>query len=286
MRDAIKIFVGNVDDRTTQEELTELFQKYGAVVSCAVMKQYAFVHMRALDSATKAIEELNGRELHGKKLVVELSKPRPQNTWKIFIGNVGSDCEASTLRALFETYGKVVECDVVKGRVFRISLSFSHTKRLTNDHDQRYDLAVIVVQAAGSGAKDGMREGPAMTSRSCDCDVITVTECGKQTARDLTDTRMFAYATQTCGDVAVNMTVTSLEGRLVAQHLWNRTAAACSAEEIGTSVGYLIKSAAGEPAGQDTKCECGLRYRHTKSDAAAIPTTIVDRCSVAGELSH
>ncbi|CAJ0964179.1 unnamed protein product, partial [Ranitomeya imitator] len=28
-------------------------------------------------------------------------------------------------------------------------------------------------QAAGSGAKDGMREGPAMTSRSCDCDVIT-----------------------------------------------------------------------------------------------------------------
>ncbi|CAJ0944182.1 unnamed protein product [Ranitomeya imitator] len=118
MRDAIKIFVGNVDDRTTQEELTELFQKYGAVVSCAVMKQYAFVHMRALDSATKAIEELNGRELHGKKLVVELSKPRPQNTWKIFIGNVGSDCEASTLRALFETYGKVVECDVVKDFAF------------------------------------------------------------------------------------------------------------------------------------------------------------------------
>ncbi|XP_077143480.1 RNA-binding protein 14-like isoform X2 [Ranitomeya variabilis] len=118
MRDAIKIFVGNVDDRTTQEELTELFQKYGLVVSCAVMKQYAFIHMRASDSATKAIEELNGRELHGKKLVVELSKPRPQNTWKIFIGNVGSDCEASELRALFETYGKVVECDVVKDFAF------------------------------------------------------------------------------------------------------------------------------------------------------------------------
>ncbi|XP_073434604.1 RNA-binding protein 14-like isoform X3 [Dendrobates tinctorius] len=115
MRDTIKIFVGNVDDRTTQEELTELFQKYGMVVSCAVMKQYAFIHMRASDSATKAIEELNGREVHGKKLVVELSKPRPQNTWKIFVGNVGSNCDASELRALFETYGNVVECDVVKG---------------------------------------------------------------------------------------------------------------------------------------------------------------------------
>ncbi|XP_077143485.1 RNA-binding protein 14-like isoform X3 [Ranitomeya variabilis] len=115
MRDTVKIFVGNVEYRTTQEELTEIFQKYGTVVSCAVMSRYAFIHMRASDSATKAIEELNGRELHGKKLVVELSKPRPQNTWKIFIGNVGTECEASELRALFETYGKVVECDVVKG---------------------------------------------------------------------------------------------------------------------------------------------------------------------------
>ncbi|XP_073521440.1 RNA-binding protein 14-like isoform X2 [Phyllobates terribilis] len=118
MRDTIKIFVGNVDDRTTQQELTELFQKYGTVVSCAVMKQYAFVHMRVSDHATKAIEELNGRELHGKKLVVELSKPRPQNTWKIFIGNVGTDCDASDLRTLFEKYGNVIECDVVKDYAF------------------------------------------------------------------------------------------------------------------------------------------------------------------------
>ncbi|CAJ0934908.1 unnamed protein product [Ranitomeya imitator] len=29
------------------------------------------------------------------------------------------------------------------------------------------------MQAAGSGGKDGMRKGPAMTSRSCDCDLIT-----------------------------------------------------------------------------------------------------------------
>lgn len=115
MRDTMKIFVGNVDDRTTQQELSELFEKYGTVVSCAVMKQYAFVHMRVSDRATKAIEELNGREIHGKKMVVELSKPRPQNTWKIFVGNVGTDCDAADLRSTFETYGKVIECDVVKG---------------------------------------------------------------------------------------------------------------------------------------------------------------------------
>lgn len=123
MKDTLKIFVGNVDDRTTQEELSDLFQKYGPVVSCAVMKQYAFVHMRGADRAKKAIEELNGRELHGKRMVVELSKPRPQNTWKIFVGNVSSSCDASELRTLFEAYGKVVECDVVK------DYAFVHMKR-------------------------------------------------------------------------------------------------------------------------------------------------------------
>ncbi|XP_075044835.1 RNA-binding protein 14 isoform X2 [Mixophyes fleayi] len=118
MRDTMKIFIGNVDDRTTQEELSELFEKHGTVVSCAVMKHYAFVHMRGTDRAMKAIEALNGWEVNGKKMVVELSKPRPQNTWKIFIGNVGSDCEVSEIRSMFEVYGRVVECDVVKDYAF------------------------------------------------------------------------------------------------------------------------------------------------------------------------
>ncbi|KAM8946953.1 uncharacterized protein RCH25_050119 isoform 2-T2 [Pelodytes ibericus] len=114
----MKIFIGNVDDRTTQDELSALFEKYGTVVSCAVKKQYAFVHMRVVDSAMKAIEALNGRELHGKRMVVELSKPRPQNTWKIFVGNVSSACDVSELRKMFQVYGRVVECDVVKDYAF------------------------------------------------------------------------------------------------------------------------------------------------------------------------
>ncbi|KAM4721128.1 RNA-binding protein 14-like isoform 2-T2 [Rhinophrynus dorsalis] len=120
--DKLKIFVGNVDDRTTQEELLELFERYGTVASCAVMKQYAFVHMKGKDRAMKAIQELNGRELHGKKMVVELSKPRPQHTWKIFVGNVGTACDASELRSMFETYGRVVECDIVKGLLLIVDI--------------------------------------------------------------------------------------------------------------------------------------------------------------------
>ncbi|XP_029467218.1 RNA-binding protein 14-like isoform X2 [Rhinatrema bivittatum] len=110
----MKIFVGNVDERTTHEELAALFSEYGTVLSCAVMKQFAFVHVREEEAARRAIAELNGRDLHGRRMVVELSRPRPLHTCKVFVGNVSAACSASELRQLFETYGKVVECDVVK----------------------------------------------------------------------------------------------------------------------------------------------------------------------------
>ncbi|XP_021120179.1 type 2 DNA topoisomerase 6 subunit B-like isoform X3 [Heterocephalus glaber] len=113
----MKIFVGNVDGAdTTPEELAALFAPYGTVMSCAVMKQFAFVHMRENAGALRAIEALHGHELRpGRALVVEMSRPRPMNTWKIFVGNVSAACTSQELRSLFERRGRVIECDVVKG---------------------------------------------------------------------------------------------------------------------------------------------------------------------------
>lgn len=117
----MKIFVGNVDGAdTTPEELAALFKPYGTVMSCAVMKQFAFVHMRENMGALRAIEALHGHELRpGRALVVEMSRPRPLNTWKIFVGNVSAACTSQELRSLFERRGRVIECDVVKGSAGR-----------------------------------------------------------------------------------------------------------------------------------------------------------------------
>ncbi|XP_027625231.1 LOW QUALITY PROTEIN: RNA-binding protein 14 [Tupaia chinensis] len=116
----MKIFVGNVDGAdTTPEELAALFAPYGTVMSCAVMKQFAFVHMRENAGALRAIEALHGHELRpGRALVVEMSRPRPLNTWKIFVGNVSAACTSQELHSLFERRGRVIECDVVKDYAF------------------------------------------------------------------------------------------------------------------------------------------------------------------------
>ncbi|XP_025907360.1 RNA-binding protein 14-like [Nothoprocta perdicaria] len=119
MRPGIKLFVGNVPEEATAEELSELFAgAAGPVLGVALMKQFAFVHLRDEAAAARAITQLNGHQLHGRRIVVEPSRPRPTNTCKIFVGNVSAACTSGELRSLFQQYGTVVECDVVKDYAF------------------------------------------------------------------------------------------------------------------------------------------------------------------------
>ncbi|XP_071588686.1 RNA-binding protein 14 isoform X1 [Heliangelus exortis] len=119
MRPGIKLFVGNVPEEATAEELSELFAGVaGPVLGIALMKQFAFVHLRDEAAAARAIAQLNGHQLHGRRIVVEPSRPRPTNTCKIFVGNVSAACTSGELRSLFQQYGTVVECDVVKDYAF------------------------------------------------------------------------------------------------------------------------------------------------------------------------
>ncbi|XP_063751661.1 RNA-binding protein 14b isoform X2 [Eleginops maclovinus] len=114
----VKLFVGNLALDTTQEELSAIFEPYGQVVSCSVLRQFAFVHLQGEGSAERAIRELNGREFRGRNLVVEESRGRPLHSTKVFVGNLSGMCTTEDLQQLFQTFGKVLECDKVKGYAF------------------------------------------------------------------------------------------------------------------------------------------------------------------------
>ncbi|XP_038852066.1 RNA-binding protein 14-like isoform X5 [Salvelinus namaycush] len=111
----VKLFVGNLALDTTQEELSAIFESYGQVVSCSVLRQFAFVHLQGEGAAERAISELNGREFRGRNLVVEESRGRPLHSTKVFVGNLSGMCTTEDLQELFQTFGKVLECDKVKG---------------------------------------------------------------------------------------------------------------------------------------------------------------------------
>ncbi|XP_061525388.1 RNA-binding protein 14b isoform X3 [Phycodurus eques] len=114
----VKLFVGNLALESTQEELSAIFEPYGHVVSCSVLRQFAFVHLQGEGAAERAIRDLNGREFRGRNLVVEESRGRPLHSTKVFVGNLSGMCTTEDLQQLFQTFGKVLECDKVKGYAF------------------------------------------------------------------------------------------------------------------------------------------------------------------------
>ncbi|MDR2854228.1 MAG: RNA-binding protein [Prevotellaceae bacterium] len=80
----MNIYVGNLSYRLRENDLQGVFEEYGQVDSCRIIKDrdtnrskgFAFLDMPDDAAAKKAIEELNGAELEGRPLVVKESLPR------------------------------------------------------------------------------------------------------------------------------------------------------------------------------------------------------------------
>ena len=80
----VRIYVGNLNKSTTQEELTTLFTQAGTVSSVEVVmdkgtgtsKGFAFVAMATQEDADKAISMFNTYDMGGNALKVNVAKPR------------------------------------------------------------------------------------------------------------------------------------------------------------------------------------------------------------------
>lgn len=77
------IYVGNIAWGTTEEELKKAFAQFGEVQACRIITEkatgrsrgYGFIEANEED-ADKMIENMNGVELDGRRLVVNEAKPR------------------------------------------------------------------------------------------------------------------------------------------------------------------------------------------------------------------
>jgi RNA recognition motif-containing protein len=78
------IYVGNLTFGTDNADLESLFSPYGEVAGAQVIKDretgrsrgFGFVEMGSSEAAQKAINELNGKDVNGRQLTVNLAKPR------------------------------------------------------------------------------------------------------------------------------------------------------------------------------------------------------------------
>jgi RNA recognition motif-containing protein len=78
------IFVGSIPFKLKEDELRELFEKYGKVTTVSIIKNkmtgqnkgFAFVDMPDGEAVRRAVFELNGYELMGRNIVVSLSEKK------------------------------------------------------------------------------------------------------------------------------------------------------------------------------------------------------------------
>ena len=81
-----KLFVGNLSFNTTENDLQDAFAAHGTVVEANLMmdrasgrpRGFGFVTMSTPEEAQKAIAALNGAQLDGRALTVNIARPREE----------------------------------------------------------------------------------------------------------------------------------------------------------------------------------------------------------------
>src|SRR5277367_7129168 len=79
----MKLYVGNLSFKTTEQDLNSLFSKYGTVSETSLImdretnrpRGFGFVTMSSAEEGTRAIEALHGKNHDGRDLTVNEAKP-------------------------------------------------------------------------------------------------------------------------------------------------------------------------------------------------------------------
>jgi len=83
-----KLYVGNLSFNTTENDLHDAFAAFGTVTEANLMmdrmtnrpRGFAFITMSTDEEAQKAIDGLNGKDLGGRAITVNVARPREERS--------------------------------------------------------------------------------------------------------------------------------------------------------------------------------------------------------------
>ncbi|KAL8542372.1 hypothetical protein ACS0TY_003295 [Phlomoides rotata] len=133
---ARRLYVGNIPRTVTNEELQKIVEEHGTVEKAEVMydkysgrsRRFAFVTMKSVEDASAAAEKLNGTQVGGREIKVNITeKPLASmdvsllqaeetqftdSPHKVYVGNLAKTVTTDTLKSFFAEKGKVVSAKV------------------------------------------------------------------------------------------------------------------------------------------------------------------------------
>lgn len=82
-----KLYVGNLPWSVTGDTLREMFAAFGTVTDAVVIsdrmtgrsKGFGFVTFETEEAASAAVSEMHEKEVEGRKIVVNVARPREEN---------------------------------------------------------------------------------------------------------------------------------------------------------------------------------------------------------------
>lgn len=88
----MKLYVGNLPFSVQEQDLKNFFSKYSSVKSVQLIsdretgrsKGFGFVELSNDDEASNAIQELNGKDLGGRAVIVNEARPRENREHRSF----------------------------------------------------------------------------------------------------------------------------------------------------------------------------------------------------------
>nr|GME11648.1 polyadenylate-binding protein 3 [Ipomoea batatas] len=134
------VYVKNLSETTSDEDLDKLFNKFGPVTSAVVMKDengkskcFGFVNFQNTDDAAVAVEELNGSTMNEKVLYVSRAQKKSEREAELkakfelerasrfeklkhsnlYLKNLDDSITDEKLKEIFSEYGTISSCKVM-----------------------------------------------------------------------------------------------------------------------------------------------------------------------------
>ena len=136
------IYVKNISPDVTDDEFRDLFEKYGNVTSSSLARDnetgksrgFGFVNYTTHESASKAVDELHGRDLHGQELYVGRAQKKHEREEELrrsyeaarqekaskyqgvnlYVKNLDDDVDDDKLRQMFSEFGPITSAKVMR----------------------------------------------------------------------------------------------------------------------------------------------------------------------------
>ncbi|KAK2951247.1 putative Polyadenylate-binding protein [Blattamonas nauphoetae] len=127
------VIIGNLAEDVKKEDLEVFFAPIAVNVECSVFfdenknsRGFGFAKFENEELAKKAVDEMNGKDLRGKQLKLSIARTKKeriaykkklmeQTKWRdLYIRNFPLTFTDEDFRALFEPYGKVTTCKLVR----------------------------------------------------------------------------------------------------------------------------------------------------------------------------